>query len=343
MGRAHGLSSPSNAEDSDLLAEAAAWLQCAKLRLADLDVECLAELSRIRGIDFTTGLFHEAALRVETHADFFGRMRRADIVAMERPELVAVVPGAFYRNNRHSGADGARVIAIARELGCAAELIPIAGFGRIDDNARHIADWLTRRPERSIALASLSKGTCDVKRALARPDATRAFANVSLWVSFSGIVQGTPLISWLRARPLRWCGVRLLLALRRHPGATLHDLRHEPGSPLASWPALPPHLRILHVCGVPLRRHLQHRWASRAYDRLRPLGPNDGGGVLLGSLGNVPGIVCPVWGADHYLQPSWNATPLLRDIVVTALTPAFRQASQSAPSPIAAPAIKSTA
>jgi hypothetical protein len=83
---------------------------------------------------------------------------------------------------------------------------------------------------------------------------------------------------------------------------------------------------------------------ARAYDRLAALGPNDGGGVLLGALSSVPGIVCPIWGADHYMQPSWNVTPLLRDIVIAALTPgARRQATQSAITPIAAPAIRSAA
>ena len=103
---------------------------------------------------------------------------------------------------------------------------------------------------------------------------------------------------------------------------------------------MPPHLRIVHICGVPLRHHLQHPWAERAYDRLAELGPNDGGGVLLGALSNVPGTVCPVWGADHYMQPSWNVTALLRDIVIAALTPSVRQrqtATQYEFSPIAPP------
>jgi hypothetical protein len=292
-------------------------------------------------MEFATAVFHEAALRVEANAEFFASIERADTRRMERPDLIAVVPGAFHREHPQSGADGARVVAIAREIGCASAVIPIPGFARIEENARRIADWLATRRERRIALVSLSKGGPDVKRALALPDAARAFAHVQLWVSFSGIVQGTPLIAWLRSRPLRWWGVRMLLWLRRHPSGTLHDLRHEPDAPLATWPALPADLRIVHICGVPLRHHLQHPWAPRAYDRLATLGPNDGGGVLLGALCNIPGIVCPVWGADHYLQPSWNATPLLRDIVVSALTPDTRsRAGQSATTPLETPPIR---
>ena len=330
-------------EDQRLLATAAAWWANERRAFGTLSPAKLAGIARARGIDFATAVFHEAALRVERNAEFFASVPEANPRVMDRPDLIAVVPGAFHREHPDSGADGARVVAIAREIGCRAEIIPVPGFGRLADNARQIAEWLVARRERCITLVSLSKGGPDVRAALARPDASRAFANTQLWVSFSGIVQGTPLIAWLRQRPLRWWGVRLLLWWRRHPRATLDDLCHETSAPLARWPQIPEHLRIVHICGVPLRSHLQHRWAPTAYDRLAALGPNDGGGVLLASLSAVPGIVCPVWGADHYLQPSWNATPLLRDIVVAALTPAIRrQTIQSANTPRAAPPIKST-
>jgi hypothetical protein len=336
---------PVSREDTLLLAMAAAWWANEQRRFADLTPEYLAEIARTRGIDFATAVFHEAALREEKNAELIAGIENVDPRLMDRPDLIAVVPGAFYREHPDSGADGRRVVAIAREIGCAAAVIPIPGFGRIDDNARIIADWLNSRPERSITIVSLSKGGSDVKRALGLHQADRAFARVQLWISFSGIVQGTPLIAWLRARPLRWLSVHVLLWLRRHPHGTLNDLRHEAGAALAIWPELPPHLRVVHICGVPLPNHLQHRWAPRAYDRLATLGPNDGGGVLLGALSNVPGVVCPIWGADHYLQPSWNATPLLRDIVVAALTPIARrrQASQPESSPPVPPAIKSAA
>jgi hypothetical protein len=328
-----------------LLAMAASWCASERRTLATLSPVELARITRARGIDFATAVFHEAALRVDETAALLGAIETADAGAMQKPDLIAVVPGAFHREHPDSGADGARVVAIAREIGCDAAVIPLPGFGRIENNARLIAQWLSRRSEQRITIVSLSKGACDLKRSLALPEAEAAFARVRLWMSFSGIVQGTPLIAWLRARPLRWLGAHVLLWLRRHPCGTLNDLCHESGSILASWPAVPPHLRIVHVCGIPLRHHLQHRWAARAYDRVAALGPNDGGGVLLGSLSNLPGIVCPVWGADHYLQPSWNVTPLLRDIVIAALTPAAhaRQRNRSIRSPSATDANRSAA
>ena len=334
-----------SAADMRLLAAASAWWSAEAREFSDLTAPRLMEITRARGLDFATAVFHEAALRQQASAPLIAGLEGGEQRSIEKPDLFAIVPGAFHREHPDTGADGQRVVTIARELGCDAAVIPVPGFGRVEDNARIVADWLRARPERRIAVVSLSKGACDLKRALARPGAHRAFAHVHLWVSFSGIVQGTPLIAWLRARPLRWWGVHFLLWWRRHPRGTLLDLRDEPNAILSAWPELPEHLRLVHICGVPLRRHLQHRWASRAYDRLAALGPNDGGGVLLGTLSRVPGIVCPIWGADHYLQPSWNATPLLRDIVVAALTPADRrrQASASASAPNVTPAITSAA
>ena len=322
---------PVSRSDMRLLTMAASWCANEQRTLASLTSPELARIASARGIDFATAVFHEAALRAAESAKLFATIEAADVTAMEKPDLIAVVPGAFHREHPNSGADGARVVAIAREIGCNAAVIPLPGFGRLKDNAQLIVKWLSARPEQRITIVSLSKGACDLKHALALPEAASAFERVQLWVSFSGILQGTPLIAWLRSRPLRWLGVHLLLWLRRHPRGTLNDLRHEPESFLASLPALPPHLRIVHICGVPLRHHLQHPWAERAYDRLAELGPNDGGGVLLGALSNVPGTICPVWGADHYLQPSWNATALLRDIVIAALTPSARRRKPATP------------
>jgi hypothetical protein len=156
----------------------------------------------------------------------------------------------------------------------------------------------------------------DVKRALSQPGAAEAFATVSAWVSFSGIVEGTHLIEWLRRRPLRWWTVRLWLWWHGHSALALDELRHDAAK---AWPALPEHLRVVHVFGFPLGRHLAHAWAPRGYARLSSLGPNDGGGILLGDCTKLPGIVCPIWGADHYLMPSWDVLPLLTGIVATAL------------------------
>ena len=285
-------------------------------------------------LDAETAQLYERIVSLPENAAFLSAAREFEQCASIHADIIGVVPGAFHREHRDSGADGARIFDIARKVGCEAELIPVASFGRLDENAAAIVDWLAAHRGKRVALISLSKGGADVKRALAlRPE---SFSNVAAWVSLSGIVNGTPLIAWLRNRPLRWWAVRLLLWWRGHSGKTLEDLRYDAGG---AWPAVPPTLHIVHVVGFPLERDLAHPWAPRAYQRLAPLGPNDGGGILLADCEKLPGTVRPILGADHYLMPSWDILSLLTGIVATALAP--HQASQCANHPVNAPATRS--
>lgn len=321
-------------EDDRLLAQAATW------EGGPLSPTTITGVSRRHGIDLATAiLYHQLSQRPDT-SEFLTRLR-GPIQPPDADILIAVVPGAFHREHRKTGADGARIVDLARQMGLSAEVIPTAGFGRLTENAQTIHRWLQAHRSSRIGLISLSKGGADVKQALALGDAEQSFRHVVSWVSLSGLVQGTPLIDWLRRRPWRWWAIRGALWWRGHPGATLLDLRHGPQGMLAFWPALPPHLTTVHVCGFPLGRHLAHPWAPRAYGRLSPLGPNDGGGILLGDLLEYPGLICPVWGADHYLSPRWDATSMLTGIIAASLSP--RHATRSASQPKTPPASKSNA
>lgn len=140
---------------------------------------------------------------------------------------------------------------------------------------------------------------------LARPDLADALVKVRMWLNLSGIVTGTALVGWLQSHPLNYWGVRSLLALRRQSFAAVRELRREPGAPLSMPLTLPAHLTAVHVLGFPLIGHLSDNWARRGHARLAPLGPNDGGGILLADCESLPGQIYPAWGADHYLRPAW--------------------------------------
>ncbi len=330
---------PPTPEDAALLARAAAL---PGLAWSELTAARLAQLGATDGIELATAVFFDRAQRQAAEAGLDQQTLAAG--GGGAVDLIAVVPGAFHGQHKHTGADGLRIVEMVQGLAPKVEVIPIRSFGHLEENAGAILDWLEARPRVRILLTSLSKGGADVKWALRSPRAAAAFANVAGWVSFSGIVQGTPLMAWLKARPLRSAAFRLLLRLQGHQAGVLDEIAGHVDAPLATWPALPPHLRIVHVCGCPLRHHLAHRWAPRGYERLAPLGPNDGGGILLGDLTGVPGTVFPLWGSDHYLQPAWDVIPQLRRIVTaTAAAGAVRHASQPASAPSAAPATRSIA
>ena len=328
-------------QDAELLARVAQWPR--DYELVDLTVERLAELTHETDLEFATALFYD---RARTQATKAGWPIKASAPMESGPasvDIIGVVPGAFHGQHKHTGADGLKIVETVRGLAPRVEVVPVRSFGQLQENAETILNWLEERHGARILLASLSKGGADLKYALASPLAGVAFANVVAWVSFSGIVQGTPLVAWLGARPLRSTAFRLLLRLQGHRAAVLDQLQRDDASPLAAWPPVPRHLRIVHVCGCPLRRHLRHRWAPRGYERIAPLGPNDGGGILLGDLSRLPGIVFPIWGTDHYLQPPWDITPLLRSVVLAASRGELRQASLSAIQPTQTPASRSSA
>ena len=315
------------AGDRDLLTRAAAFTDCLTLR--DCSAPPIARIVLDQGIEFATALLYDRVLRSPESGAFFQQVNASHLSVVSDPPLIGIIPGAFYLEHKDTGADGSQLVAILKSLNCRVELVPVESFGSLAKNAAIVADWLSRHGQERVALISLSKGSADVKIALGMSNAAELFRNVDVWVSMSGLPQGTPLVAWLRRRFWRRLGVRLLLRLRGQRYSVVEELRQEPGGPLTSWPSMPAHLRVIHILSFPLRRHLAHSWAARAYDRVAPLGPNDGGGFLLADAANLLGTVFPVWGADHYLQPTWDGTALLRRILVESLSsPAdLRQAS----------------
>jgi hypothetical protein len=264
--------------------------------------------------------------RVRRSAEHGPFIRRVDALPEEpgladRKVVLAVAPGAFYREFPHTGADGRPLREAAARVGLRSELIPFYSFGRLADNARILCDWLSARPDgERIILVSPSKGGADVKIALTRPEAGRAFRNVAVWVNLSGLLRGTPLAGWLLERRLRTAWVRFLFWLRGYKFAVIRELEYGPGTPLDFDPPLPPHLRVVHVVGFPLVRHLSNALARRCFRRVRPLGPNDGAGILLADVARLPGSVYPLWAADHYLRPDGrDARPLARRVLAAAL------------------------
>jgi hypothetical protein len=261
-------------------------------------------------VDAATERLYRQVLESPLHGPF---VRRVDALRAEpalpswsRDAVLAVVPGASYRENPDSGADGRLVREEAERMGCPTVLAPLDTTGTLERNARILRAWLAAWTGGPLILVSLSKGGADVKAALSDP----VFRKVVAWVNLCGPLNGTPMADWLlSAHPLA-VAVRLYHRLRGQSPAFLEDLRYPAKSPLR----LPEHLRLISVVGFPLRRHLTRRVSRRCHARLAPLGPNDGA-LVLADVCALPGLLYPVWGADHYLQPEGGAGVLVRAIL----------------------------
>lgn len=286
-----------------------------------ISAEQLCAISNEYGIELATAWWCDAIRSAAEHQNLLQAVERVDESARSEssaaPPTLLLVRGAFYEQHNHTGADGERFVRIASEMGWPVELAPIESFGRLETNASIILEHLQRIKASRIVMVSLSKGSADIAMAMKDPRAGDAMQRVCGWVSLSGIITGTPLVNWLRSHLLRTIGVHLLLWSRGQRFAVVDQLRHQDG-PLARFPEISPHIRAVHVVGFLTRRHLRHPWGPRGYERVAPLGPTDGGGILLSDLARWPGEVYPVWGADHYLHPDWDADSLVRNILLHA-------------------------
>jgi hypothetical protein len=301
------------AHEQALLARAARWPEWPAW--TDLNEEALRDLAVRQGLDFATAVLFDRICRAPEHGPFIERLGSlpASVPAVKGREslTVAIVPGAFYRTRPQTGADGSFILDHLARFGFQAERIPLHSFGSLRANATLIGDWLRQRPARRVILVSLSKGGAETKIALGQPDAGQTFRSVAAWINLSGLLQGTPLAGLLLARAWRVLLVRLLFRLRGYDFTALGQLERKSGSLLDARLSFPDHLRVIHIVGFPLRAHLSCNLAARNYRLLAALGPNDGGGILLGDLCRFKGLIYPLWGADHFLRPAADLRSLV--------------------------------
>jgi hypothetical protein len=298
--------------DRELLQRVAEW--SGRTTLRDLDDAALCKITRDHGIDFATALLYHAVCASDDHGPFIRRMDEilCDPSAnhSQLDAVLVVVPGAFYREHPETGADGRSACRMAAALGCRTHVIPTHSVGSAAANGQVICDWLEHSAAENIILCSLSKGGADVKLALARPEAPRAFRNVVAWLNVGGITAGAPMATWILNRPLLAAIYRALFWWRGQDFSFVRDIARHPNSALDLRIAAPPDVRVIHVLGFPLTSHLCERPTRRWHSRLAAYGPNDGATILADSL-HIPGLVLPVWGADHYLNTHHSSETLL--------------------------------
>jgi hypothetical protein len=309
-----------SADESEtrLLARARQFGACPDLE--NLTPDKLRQITESEGVDFATALLFERVKSLERTARFiqevdkFQSSNTGGQFHLAEAPLVAIVPAAFYAEKPHSGADG-RVVsqAVARmKLEC--ELVPVRSTGTLAENSAILVDWLERHSERRIIMLSLCKGGADVKFAINKSKSEGHFANVLAWVNICGTLNGSPVAEWLLATKLRTFVSWLFLVSGGHNLEFLREIVPSQNGALSGPIELPSKIQLINIVGFPLRHHLENGFMRRCHQALSSQGPNDGG-VLLLDVCRLPGLLYPVWGADHYLRPEQRA----QDIIVAVL------------------------
>lgn len=271
-------------------------------------------------IDLATCVLYHVLLR-SRHGSFAAAVDRLPAAASPCGAglKVILVPGLFHREHPEVGADGSLVEGVLRRCGFEVQRVPTDCRNSVSANAALVRAALEGSGRHALWLASLSKGTAEVRHCLqgyAREGLPRSLRG---WLNFSGIFSGSVLAD---ARTANRLGRHFLAAVCRvagvHPGLAGELSRANP-----LWTADLSHLdgiRIVHVVGFPLRSHVQpmlsHRYAQAAAS-----GPTDGVIRLRDAL-DYPGQVYPVWGCDHFARSPRISGIVYRLAHLMAATPA---------------------
>lgn len=283
------------------------------MSLANLTSDAMHVLTRDHGIDFATAVLYFLCNRSDRSEH--GLPSSKPLAKLPSQALqIAIVPGAFYVEHPHTGADGRRLRAAAMAAGVDCHTIPVESVGLLETNARTIIDWLLEHATRPTALVTFCKGGADLKAALRHPQAEQAFYNVRSWYSVCGILGGSPMVDWVYQRQATLFAARLLFLLRRRNFQFFSQLRSGPDGALGQSIDCPGHVQLFHVVGFPLTSHLSNSRSRKWHHRLSRFGPSDGATLLL-DVCQQPGRVLPVWGVDHYAADRVDWTALVQEIV----------------------------
>lgn len=215
---------------------------------------------------------------------------------------VLFAPGWFYKANGHiTGGDFALQRRVLSGLGVANELIDTAENGAVGRNADVVADAIRQAVAdgHRILLVSASKSGAEVAQALGRRLAPSEAEHVAAWISFGGVIRGTPVADTLLQSAACFVA-EAHLALKGHDMEGLASMATARQRPQFEALGLPPDLLSIAYVPVPLSGHITER-GKLPYRLLRRHGPNDGLTLLSDEL--IPGGITLIEpGADHYLD-----------------------------------------
>ena len=278
-------------------------------RLADLNRDVLYQITQsTQDVDKAAAVFYTRVLREPANRRFYEYLERKEPqLVKQTPDysnlnlLLALVPGAFYEDNTGVGADGAKLRELVVNMGLKEDMIRVEQTGSVYRNAEIICNYLEQRTDvDGIVLASVSKGSSDIKMAIKQCGDQPYFKKVIGWYNIGGINKGSVLVNALNDDWMNKWEARTYFCLQGYDWQGVQTMRADRGSPLDFELELPEHILLINVVGVPTWRFVTNR-ARPYYEYLVRYGPNDGVSLLSDTY--MPGgITWASWRNDHYFR-----------------------------------------
>lgn len=270
----------------------------------------LQTLVETHGVELATAVFYQGILESTTHGPFVKAVDAEKVAPLPTPSRLhlLLVPALYYQELPQYGGDGQAIASIARACGLQVTIAPLLSKGSLSDNAAILWETLCGMAGDDVLLLSLSVGGGEVRIMLDEHAGAPQLARLRGWVNVCGLVRGIPLATRVLRNPLRRLHTMTVCKAIGLDFALVREL--DPDH--AYWQgamALPPTLRVVNLIGVPLHSHVQQRSLFKRYSWMQKLGPNDGM-ALLTDLLVEPGLIYPLWGADHYFRTP-QVSPLL--------------------------------
>jgi len=300
-----------------------------KLKFQDLNRDYLQNITRdTKDVDIAAAMFYQRLLLDSRNNSFLNFVEKKEKQFNQRlPDyssrgiLFLLVPGMFYKDNKEIEASGNSLRKLVRRVGMKEDLVEIEQTGDVDTNAKIICKYIQNVDQsdiKGIILVSPSKGSGDIKRAIAHCGAKPYFKLVRGWFNIGGITKGSMIVDGISSNFRNYLEARLYFLFKRYNWKGLMSMRNGSNAPLAEKVNIPSFIEVVSVIGIPLFRHVSPR-AKPYYTYLIRYGPSDGM-VMLADAYIPGGYVYPSFRNDHYFQdpiPENRLLALLSFIVET--------------------------
>jgi hypothetical protein len=266
--------------------------------------EDLSALSRVFSVDFAALFLAHRLLTDECNralnASFASYLQSEAGVdpAIVSSYVVLFVPGWEYvRNGPQTGADFAKPRALVSRFGLENHLVEIPPTGSVERNATVLASEIARRSRsgKKIILAGASSAGPAIHLVLGEMLSEKDRNSVKAWLNLGGILQGSPLVDHLEARPWLFSPIVWLKGWDKEAIRSMSTRRSRSRFARLDMGS---GILVVNYLGVPLSGQLS-RFSRDQYPILSSDGPNDGLTMLADAIA-PNSLTIVALGSDHF-------------------------------------------